>query len=1180
MHEPTQLLNVLLTNPPGCPSEDWARQRSTAEAIEARFGKNLDTVMLADEVGMGKTYVALAVMAADLFRSDANDRKVLLVTPPSAVLRDKWHQDILSFNKKYLTQEACARKELQPMMINTYWDLLRNLKTFPDQNVLRVSEANRLCFTWCMFNWAFARGQLGKRRRIPWAAIKDLHLHDHRILKFFGSYSEHAIWRFLDSDFGQRAHFYRNLFHCLQDGTFDIGSRFGRVDAADLFKRFTEKQGKYEPNIYIIGMNALARPRMDDANNRFLSKYLLAHLLFRRRPVTWRKHAAILVGENILPDDYVGKHSHRWKLYAKSMQKLLRSEFYGLRKAVIDVIQTSEVQTEWRRLSESIMRGLADGAQSFFKLVGNLVFKAQLNRANVGLAVVDEVHNWKGGAFGAQAFRDSYAPGINHKLLMSATPFQMEEGELSKIFGFVQASGGGSETVIRAAQDSEITRFLYASNEFSIAWKELSAVPAQAARLQGIFQSDVPQEVEATTARIAGNNAETDEMRKFAAALGTYREMTNKLQAKLGQVLIRHTNSHAKRNFRIGDDFNQPNSGNPQNALYPAIGYASENHALVNFIGMRLGQLVQREGNESFEANAHLLGGLTSSKAAFREGARKLGKTPATVEYRTLFEHILDGRMHPKVAATVDMAFQNFEAGRKTLIFCERVATLKEIEQALNKKIDCFISAQGDSSAIERRNLLKRKELIENLWWHSLWEACDQRTTGTALLVDYLPEAKDFAKRCLEKARVYPSARHIIKLLDVWLIGKANLDGRLSNTKWMPALAYFKHAAAGMNAELVAESDLASFSMLRDFLAPKYGKQFNNEGSGDEDTDKESRDKHRAGLDVVNISEAIEKVARQQYVERKNLWLMEDGSGYHRLLWKLLNSEALQLRRQQEVDVPEGQEAETAMVFFDVLDDLIFGIQKVTLRDDLLVRYDRASNANSAVARIAEGMGSMRIGHDSSMMARVNRFLNNLLEADGSISRADLTQSKRKSMWQGVSVGHTGSVATLQGSTPTANRAGLCAAFNSPLLPDILICTSIGSEGIDLHRQCADLIHHDLPWNPAKLEQRNGRVDRVGSLAAMSDALFINIGIPFLAHNYEQYQYRKVYSRAQRFEVLLGQPQFDAADIDEDLRNESADAASQVRIAADDDTHLCPLPQAVMKILRLDLSVQKCGHLP
>src|SRR4029077_17994347 len=42
----------------------------------------------------------------------------------------------------------------------------------------------------------------------------------------------------------------------------------------------------------------------------------------------------------------------------------------------------------------------------------------------------------------------------------------------------------------------------------------------------------------------------------------------------------------------------------------------------------------------------------------------------------------------------------------------------------------------------------------------------------------------------------------------------------------------------------------------------------------------------------------------------------------------------------------------------------------------------------------------------------------------------------------------------------------------------ILICTDAAREGINLQTHCSDLIHFDLPWNPSRLEQRNGRIDR------------------------------------------------------------------------------------------------------
>ncbi|MEA3312801.1 MAG: helicase-related protein [Caldisericota bacterium] len=44
----------------------------------------------------------------------------------------------------------------------------------------------------------------------------------------------------------------------------------------------------------------------------------------------------------------------------------------------------------------------------------------------------------------------------------------------------------------------------------------------------------------------------------------------------------------------------------------------------------------------------------------------------------------------------------------------------------------------------------------------------------------------------------------------------------------------------------------------------------------------------------------------------------------------------------------------------------------------------------------------------------------------------------------------------------------------------ILIATDCISEGMNLQYLCSQIIHYELPWNPNRLEQRNGRVDRFG----------------------------------------------------------------------------------------------------
>ena len=74
-------------------------------------------------------------------------------------------------------------------------------------------------------------------------------------------------------------------------------------------------------------------------------------------------------------------------------------------------------------------------------------------------------------------------------------------------------------------------------------------------------------------------------------------------------------------------------------------------------------------------------------------------------------------------------------------------------------------------------------------------------------------------------------------------------------------------------------------------------------------------------------------------------------------------------------------------------------------------------------------------------------------------------------------------VQLLFGGMERARREQLRLAFQEP--PDqnpvrILLATDAASEGIDLHEHCHRLVNYDIPFNPNKLEQRIGRIDRYG----------------------------------------------------------------------------------------------------
>jgi hypothetical protein len=72
-------------------------------------------------------------------------------------------------------------------------------------------------------------------------------------------------------------------------------------------------------------------------------------------------------------------------------------------------------------------------------------------------------------------------------------------------------------------------------------------------------------------------------------------------------------------------------------------------------------------------------------------------------------------------------------------------------------------------------------------------------------------------------------------------------------------------------------------------------------------------------------------------------------------------------------------------------------------------------------------------------------------------------------------------IAVFHGGMGDEARDELQRAFNGD--PDehpvrILIATDAAREGLNLQNHCADLFHVDIPWNPARMEQRNGRIDR------------------------------------------------------------------------------------------------------
>ncbi|GLY21622.1 DISARM system SNF2-like helicase DrmD [Micromonospora sp. NBRC 101691] len=88
-------------------------------------------------------------------------------------------------------------------------------------------------------------------------------------------------------------------------------------------------------------------------------------------------------------------------------------------------------------------------------------------------------------------------------------------------------------------------------------------------------------------------------------------------------------------------------------------------------------------------------------------------------------------------------------------------------------------------------------------------------------------------------------------------------------------------------------------------------------------------------------------------------------------------------------------------------------------------------------------------------------------------------------------------LALLHGGTPGDEREQIRLAFQAhpterPVR--ILLATDAASEGIDLQNHCHRLVNYDIPFNPNKLEQRIGRIDRYGQQVAPEIQHFVGTG--------------------------------------------------------------------------------------
>ncbi|MCH7535358.1 MAG: hypothetical protein IH948_06370, partial [Bacteroidetes bacterium] len=106
-------------------------------------------------------------------------------------------------------------------------------------------------------------------------------------------------------------------------------------------------------------------------------------------------------------------------------------------------------------------------------------------------------------------------------------------------------------------------------------------------------------------------------------------------------------------------------------------------------------------------------------------------------------------------------------------------------------------------------------------------------------------------------------------------------------------------------------------------------------------------------------------------------------------------------------------------------------------------------------------------------------------------------------------------VALIKGGISTEERKFSIRSLKKSKV-DVLICTEAGSEGLNM-QFCHNLINYDLPWNPMKIEQRIGRIHRIGQ---EYDVNIYNLAVK---GTIEEYILNRLYEKIDLFHTAIGE---------------------------------------------------------
>jgi len=1186
--------------------EDKSRQVATVNALLASFtgpmNQRRELQVLADEVGLGKTFVALATAYSILKgirrRDPSLDKEDLykgygavLVIVPSQTLAKKWEREVEAIRARcsvnpsatdWFTGKACVSAT----------DLYEFLVKASDR---RRKPGENPCVLICTGN-IFTKRMVDQEPRLRFLAAC--------LFRWWGNrLSKHERHR--------------------------VVKRASEVPGFEEWARFSRRVGKGDYQVDLWDF---------EEHEKYLAD----------------KDSFLL--ERSLEKDYQSV-SIRFKDVARALDRienlesgirLLNSRSVKIRggcEEPLGLLPYCKFVAEKRGKPNWFFDGFKDRLNDVYKEIIQ-----QLIDNVIPLVIVDEAHHWRNEERNdRKKFAKELAPLTRRLLLLTATPFQLHRDELIRVLSIYrdleEAIGPDRaenlqkmvEAVENASAESETRGLAFQKawgrlgDEFARIDPKLSPAleiglgledPRKNLILEGWRRIKARRDVTESVDFLIGEVPLP--LRDFFQRAVDLERANIQLGLALGKLMIRHRRETCHRRFLIGQEYPKERFGKfrpDQSRLYQAPGAITPaDTELSQYVLMRL--VAEQAGKKRKTTLGMDLTGCYTTLWSSSEGKRALQAEDAN-EGQKLFKLLkkLTGykgkeldqadERHPKMRLVVEEVIRRWEAGEKSLIFCQRVPTAETLHRLLERRIKDrlryakkalvkSLGMEGDSDADVERAMRNFRESLSSKESRGITLFMDRVLLGWLHLKGIpVPEFREDERRQLASLyrRAFTNGKPLFKK-----DGTSSYDRVFLNRSVEHILAG-KILANPSFLENIDDHDqtreLMEMISSDDWIKYRYGQPNLTSNYGDEKIPAEAadsaanstfargyelseRESEPADPVLKRLSELFSENNTRNVVDSiisgPNLFV---PLGLPNTEFNILVAERSSKLAKSLFELNKGQgEGNWDLAGWDTRGRAVNALARSILREDILLRMPRETfkdvDENRAEKLLHGFHRPISRYQKESLAERVELFLHEL---------AGLSPKEREPFFNHAMNPNASAVSLVTGSTSQSEaRDSVFTGFNSPLLPDILVCTAVGQEGIDLHRHCRHVVHYDLGWNPAILEQRTGRTDRLGSKAIRernseikaqrdngvhideSRLPGLDIAIPYLAATYDERVFNRLRTRAQVFEILTG-------------GDPSADQDAEVNWVEPNDevvnrnAGFVPLPEELLESLRVRLDV-------